>query len=83
MIAYICIIKLKQFKNIKMSTTTLRDAWTAEEDAKMQKLFNDGVPVAVIAKKMGRTYNSVASRRKRISNFYTFRKLCSIQKTIN
>ncbi len=51
-----------------MSTTTLRDAWTAEEDAKMQKLFNDGVPVAVIAKKMGRTYNSVASRRKRISN---------------
>lgn len=51
-----------------MSTTTLRDAWTAEEDAKMQKLFNDGVPVAVIAKKMGRTYNSVASRRKRITN---------------
>ena len=51
-----------------MNTTTLRDAWTPEEDAKMQKLFNDGIPVAVIAKKMGRTYNSVASRRKRISN---------------
>jgi len=51
-----------------MSTTTLRDAWTSEEDAKMQKLFNDGIPVAVIAKKMGRTYNSVASRRKRITN---------------
>jgi hypothetical protein len=51
-----------------MSTTTLRDAWTPEEDAKMQKLFNDGVPVAMIAKKMGRTYHSIASRRKRILN---------------
>ena len=51
-----------------MSTTTLRDAWTPEEDAKMEKLFNDGLPVAMIAKKMGRTYHSVASRRKRISN---------------
>jgi hypothetical protein len=51
-----------------MNTTTLRDAWTPEEDAKMQKLFNDGLPVAMIAKKMGRTYHSIASRRKRITN---------------
>lgn len=49
-------------------STTLRDAWTPQEDAKMTKLFNDGVPVAKIAIMLGRTYNSVASRRKRLVN---------------
>ena len=50
-------------------STTLRDAWTPQEDAKMTKLFNDGVPVAKIAIMLGRTYNSVASRRKRLSGY--------------
>lgn len=50
-------------------STTLRDAWTPQEDAKMTKLFNDGVPVAKIAIILGRTYNSVASRRKRMSGY--------------
>jgi hypothetical protein len=48
-------------------STTLKDAWTPQEDAKMTKLFNDGVPVKDIANKLGRTYNSVASRRKRLA----------------
>ena len=48
-------------------STTLKDAWTPQEDAKMEKLFNDGVPVKDIANKLGRTYNSVASRRKRLA----------------
>jgi|688.fasta_scaffold449837_2 hypothetical protein len=45
-----------------------KDAWTPQEDSKMERLFNDGVPVAKIAIMLGRTYNSVASRRKRLSN---------------
>lgn len=44
-----------------------KDAWTPQEDSKMTKLFNDGVPVKDIANKLGRTYNSVASRRKRLA----------------
>lgn len=55
-------------------STTLRDAWTPQEDAKMTKLFNDGVPVAKIAIMLGRTYNSVASRRKRLVNSPTENK---------
>jgi hypothetical protein len=55
-------------------STTLRDAWTPQEDAKMTKLFNDGVPVAKIAIMLGRTYNSVASRRKRLGNSPTENK---------
>jgi hypothetical protein len=48
-----------------------KDAWTPQEDSKMTKLFNDGVPVAKIAIMLGRTYNSVASRRKRLANYPT------------
>ena len=46
-----------------------KDAWTPQEDSKMERLFNDGVPVAKIAIMLGRTYNSVASRRKRLVSY--------------
>jgi hypothetical protein len=44
----------------------LRDSWTVHEDKKMQNLLEKGVSLVEIAKRMGRTYQSVTSRRKRL-----------------
>ena len=55
-------------------TLKRKDGWSPREDAKMKKLFNDGVPVSDIAIMLGRTYHAVASRRKRLSSYSTENK---------
>ena len=41
-------------------------AWSAEEDAKLKELYQNNVPIADIAQALGRTYESVDTRRRKI-----------------
>ena len=41
-------------------------AWCAEEDAKLKELYHNNVPIADIAQALGRTYESVDTRRRKI-----------------
>lgn len=42
-------------------------AWTEEETAEMRRMWLGGVPPKEIAKRMGRTYNSVLGRANRLA----------------
>jgi hypothetical protein len=42
--------------------------WTRMEDKKLQALFDSGMEVAVIARKMGRTVKAIRNRKSHLKN---------------